>query len=146
MKKTMTKILLVMLPIMAVALATTRDSVQVINTVTAQAVAGSYFDLLPTDTMPMAGPGAGICAILSGILAVIYLFSKKRGVLQGSKWCAFVGACFAVLPLFVRGEVMVIPNVGVPLLLMAQFVVCAISGKLPKEEKTEYQGPRLERH
>ena len=144
MKKTMTKILLVLLPVMAVALATTTDSVHMVNTVTAESVTGSYFDLLPTQTLPMAAPLAGMTAIASAILAVLYLFTKKTGLLQGSKWCAFAGASFAVLPMFVRGEVLVIPNVGVPIMLMCQFVVCAVARKLPEEEKTV--GPRLERH
>lgn len=144
MKKIMTKILVVLLPVMAVALATTTDSVHMVNTITGESMTGSYFELLPAQATRMAAPLSGMSAIASAILAALYLFVEKVGFLQGSKWCGFAGACLAVLPLFVRGETMLIPNVGVPILLMSQFVVCAIARKLPEEETAA--GPRLEQH
>ena len=147
MKKIMTKILLAVLPVLAVVLATTGDSVKIINRTTGEIAAASYFELLPEGTLQMAPHLAGICAAVTVLLIVVFLVNKNQKMLKGAKWCSFTGALFAVLPMFVKeGETLMLPNVGVPLFLMIEFFVCSMAEKMDLRSDKELNGPRLERH
>ena len=79
MKNKLTKILLVALPLMAVVLATTNNSVKLIDTVTGNTVTGSYFQMLNDSVMAVAPFYAAVGGILSMLLAVIFLatFAKR---------------------------------------------------------------------
>ena len=135
-----------MLPLMALILATTGDSVYLVNMTTGERTAGSYFTMLGNSPAAVCPVLAATCSIVSFAAAVIWLYVKKYGVLRISCWASFAGACLAVLPLAVRGQLMLLPNVLFPVLLMAHFILCAFSKKLNLEKREEPQGKRLERH
>ena len=146
MKNKLTKILLVALPLMAVVLATTNNSVKLIDTVTGNTVTGSYFQMLNDSVMAVAPFYAAIGGILSMLLAVIFLATHKKGMLQASRWAAFVGACLAVLPVVQRGEVIILPNVMMPIFLFADFILATFAKRWNLEKKDPVQAPRLEQH
>ena len=146
MKKKITKILLCMLPLMALILATTGDSVHLVNMTTGEKIAGSYFTMLGDSPVAVCPVLAATCSVVSFVAAVIWLYVKKYGVLRVSCWASFAGACLAVFPMEGRGQFMLLPNVLFPILLMFHFILCAFSKKMNLETKEEPQGNRLERH
>ena len=146
MKKKIAKILLFMLPFMALLLATTGNSVQMVNIATGEKVLGSYFVMLNDTTAAMCPVLAATCSILSLIAALIFVFSKKTGFLKTSAWISFAGACLAVIPVVAKSEFLILPHVLFPVLLLAHFVLCAFSKKLGLEQKEAPAAPRLERH
>lgn len=146
MKKTMMKILLVLVPFMAVVLATTNDSVRLVDMTTGEKVVGSYFAMLSEDPVAVCPSLAGTCGIVSLASAILYLIVKKRGFLKTSEWAAFAGACLAVIPVAARGDHLLLPNVFYPILLMIHFLVAAFSPNWNLEKKDLPQGRRLEQH
>ena len=146
MKKKIMKILLFVLPFMALILATTNNSVQLINMSTGEKVVGSYFTMLGNTTVSVCPVLAALCSVVSSVAAFVWLFAKKWGIMRVSAWASFAGACIAVIPVAVRGETLLLPNVIFPILLFVHFVISAFSQKLNFQEKEQPQGRRLERH
>ena len=146
MKNKITKILLVALPFMAVVLATTNNSVKLIEVATGETITGSYFQMLDDSVMAVAPFYAALGGIFSLLTAVIFVFSHKKGLLQASRWCAFVGACLAVLPVVQRGDVIILPHVMMPIFLFGDFVLATFAKRWDLEKKDPQQAPRLERH
>ena len=146
MKKKITKILLFVLPFMALILATTNNSVQLVNMTTGEKIVGSYFTMLGDSTAAVCPVLAAMASVVSSLMALIWLFKKNWSLMRISAWASFAGACIAVIPVAMRGENLLLPNVIFPILLFAHFVLCAFSKKLDFEAKEEPQGRRLERH
>ncbi len=146
MKKKMMKILLVLVPFMAVVLATTNNSVQMVNMTTGETVVGSYFGMLSEDPVAVCPFMAAFCGVIALLCAILYLIVKKKGFMKTSEWAAFAGACLAVVPVTAGGEQKLLPNVFFPILLMIHFLIAAFSSKWNLEEKEMPQGRRLERH
>lgn len=143
MKKQMiVKILLILLPVLAVGLATTADSVTVLNPQTGTITYYSYFDLLPVKNQQMVPVVAAVLALVSGILAAVYLGKKKIGAVKASGYVAFASAILACIPIVIRGDVLVIPNVGLPIFMLLHFGIARYAEKLPAEAK-EKKAPRL---
>ena len=143
-KQYILKAILILLPVLAVGLAMKGDSVMLIDSVTGVTQTYSYFDLVPGAAFPVAAPLAGLTAIVSGGCAMIYLFARRRSVLEVIRWTAFAGACVAVVPIVARGEVVMVPSVAVPILLLAEFVLGGILAKGFKEDKNAERPTRLE--
>ena len=147
MKTILTKILVAALPVMAAALATTGDSLKVVNQATGEMTQASYFTLLPEGTLQMAPHLAGICAVAAVLFAIVFLAMHKSGALKIVKWLSFAGALLAVLPMFIHepGQLM-LPHWGVPLLLMIEFFLCAVSEKKNLFAAAEPRARRLDPH
>lgn len=129
-KKALIRSLLILLPVLAVGLATTADSVTVFDTVTKQTQYFSYFDILPVKNLQMVTPVAALLAAASGILAALYLSGKKENVLKAVGYLALASACAAGIPPILREEIMVIPNVALPIFMILQYFVSSYVGKL----------------
>lgn len=132
-KQTIVKALLILLPVLAVGLATTMDSVTVFDPNTGVIEYYSYFDLLPVKNQSMIPVLAAVLALCSGILAAVFLGKKKEGCLKASGYVAFVSAIVACIPILIQGEQMVVPNVGLPIFMLVQFAVTRYAEKLPAE-------------
>ena len=145
MKKIITKIMLFVLPFMAVVLSTTGDSVQLIKMADGSKITGSFFVMLNDSTLAILPMLAATCGIVSCIAAALYLILKKKGIFKVTCWASFAGACLSVIPVAVRGESLLLPNVAFPILLFAHFIVCAFSKNMDLSKKDEPQGRRLER-
>ncbi len=143
-KKIILKSLLILLPVLAVGLATTVNSVTVFDTAAGTTQVYSYFDLIPVENMQMLPPLAAVLSLVSGILAAIFLGKKKEGFLKASSYVAFAAAAAAALPVALRGEVLVVPHVGLPIFMLMQYAAAYFVGreekaavkKLPKRKKT----------
>ena len=147
MKTILMKILVAALPVMAAALATTGDSLKLIDKSTGEMTTASYFTLLPEGTLQMGPHLAGICAVAAVLFAIVFLALHKNGAIKTVKWLSFAGACFAVLPLFIHeGNQLMLPHWGVPLLLMIEFFLCAVSEKKNLFAAAEPRARRLDPH
>ncbi len=140
-KKKFLDILLILMPILAVGLATTVDSVTVFDTATGQTEYYSYFDILPVTNLQMIPALAAMLSGLSGILAAVYLAKKNVGMRKASGWCAMGAACAAAIPTVVRGSVLVIPNVALPIFMLIQYLV-AVTGLKKTNSDDENRSPR----
>ena len=133
-KNTILKSLLILFPVLAVGLATTPDSVMVFDTLTAETQYFSYFDVLPVVNLQMVTPMAALLSAFSGILAAVYLAKKKSNILKVSGYAAVASACLAAIPVVVRGDVMVLPNVALPIFMLMQYLISSMMKKAEKEE------------
>ena len=128
-KQTLIRSLLILLPVLAVGLATTTDSVTVFATVTGTTEYYSYFDPASAANLQMLLPLAATMCLVSGILAAVYLGKKSMRCLKISGYVAFAAAAVASIPIMVRGEVLVIPNMGVPVFMLLHYVVAYFFAK-----------------
>ncbi|MBR6594999.1 MAG: hypothetical protein IKK72_00240 [Oscillospiraceae bacterium] len=140
-KNVMVKLVLLLLPVMAVVLATTGNSVKVFDITTETVQSYSYFTALPVENMQMLTPLAAMLAVVTLVLAVIYMIAEKRWCVQGIRYTAALSTCAAAAPNLIRRDVLVMPNVLLPILMAVVFVVANIVRKKPEEKPT---GERLE--
>lgn len=141
-KQTLMKIFLVLMPVLAVGLATTKDSVLVYHPTWCMMQAYSYFDLLPVGVLQSVTPLAAVLCVLVGGFAIGFVITGKKWCINAVKIIAFSAACLAVLPVLLPSDTKVLPNVGVPIFMMVEFVLAHIMGKM-EPGKTKKQGPRL---
>lgn len=144
-KETAQKLFLIILPVLAVALAATGNSVTVFQPLTSTTVYGSYFDLIPeAGNCQILPPLAACLALASLVLSILYLVMGKQGQLKGAMWTALLSAVAAAVPVVLDESVVVLPNVLLPLLMCAQAALAYTAGKLPKENQNNH-GRKLER-
>lgn len=136
-KQKILKLLLIVLPVMAVGLATTVDSVMVFDSNADSIQYYSYFSLIPGLGVQMVLPLAAILCIVTTVLAVAAVALKKTGCVAAVKWTAFAAATAAVVPVLLRGETVVVPNVLLPVLMVAEFVTAFFLNKSNVPEPRE---------
>lgn len=136
-KQTILKSLLILLPILAVGLATTRDSVLVFDTVSGITEYYSYFDMIPTENLQAVPATAAMLSLVSGVLGAMYILKKREWCLTGILVAALGSSCAAVVPTVQQGVVRVVPNVGLPIFMLINCLVAYHFLKHPekKEEK-----------
>jgi len=142
-KRTILKSLLILLPVLAVGLATAMDSVLVFDTVSGETQYYSYFDLIPVTNLQMVPPLAALCSVLSGILAAIFLGKKKDSLRKASGYAALAALFLAAIPPVLQSQVKVLPNVGLPIFMAMQYGVAWYLGKKPDVQETPAQKNRL---
>lgn len=143
-KQTMQKVFLVLLPILAVGLATTRDSVTVLDTRAGVTEFYSYFEMLPEGALRMLTPLAAVLSLASGVLAGLYAAVSKEWAVKGVFGTAFCAATAAALPILMRGDILVVPNVFFPILMGAECILAYVMRKKPAKQEEE-KAPRLNR-
>ena len=144
MKKTIIlKSMLVLFPVLAVGLATTMDSVMVFDTISGTTSYFSYFDPVPVENIQMLPPLAATLCVISGILAAVYLGKNKMGCLKAAGYVAGAAAVAAAIPVTIRGDVLVVPNVALPIFMLAQYAVAYYVGKMPQKALNKKKAPRL---
>lgn len=134
-KETLMKILLILVPILAVGLATTNDSVMVFDSQAGTTEYYSYFTALPVGSFQMITPLAAILSLVSGLLAAVYVAGKKEKVLKGIMGVSFCAATAAALPILLSGDVKIVPNVGLPIFMFVQMFLAYIQMKNPGQEE-----------
>lgn len=144
MKKTaILKAFLILFPVLSVALATTVDSVTVLNTVTGEIQYYSYFDLLPVGNLQLITPITALLSAVSGVLAAIYMVKKRKTLLKAVGYTALASATLAAIPIILREEIMVIPNVALPIFMILEFCVTYLLGREKPEKMEKSKGQRL---
>lgn len=133
-KKVLMKVFLVLLPAMAVLLATTGDSVKVFDIPAGTVQTYSYFSLLPVSNMQMVTPLAAMLALAALVLALGYVITGKPWCIRGVFYTACASTCIAVFPNLLRQDVMVMPNVLLPILMAVLAVLANLAGKKPGQK------------
>jgi len=144
-KTAILKALLIVFPVLAVGLATTVDSVTVLNTVTGEIQYYSYFDLLPVGNLQLITPITALLSALSGVLAAVYMVKKRKALLKSVGYTALASATLAAIPVILREEIMVIPNVALPIFMILEFCVTYLLGRETPERMEKSKGQRLSR-
>ena len=144
-KKILLKALLIVFPILAVGLATTMNSVTVFNTVTGETQYYSYFDALPVTNLQMITPLTALMAALSGILAAVYMATKRHVLLKTVSYAAMASAVAAAIPMLVREEILVLPNVGLPIFMMAEYCIAYYMSKENPEKTGKGKNKKLKK-
>lgn len=142
-KRRFLNLFLIILPVMAGVLATTRDSITVFYSTTGELAYYSYFDLIPGMELALVLPLAAIGCILCAILAIAALALKRERCVATVKWLSLAAATLAVIPVLYRGETLVVPNVLLPLLMLGEFAVAFFLGR--EKETHEKKERRLEK-
>ncbi len=145
-KQTIAKSLLILLPFLAVGLATTTDSVTVFDSQTGETVYYSYFALVSQlPNLQILPPLAAMLSLASGICAAIWLAKKKEWSLKGTFGASFAAATAAVIPVMVQGQVKMVPHVALPIFMIVQCLVAYNYMKHPEkaEEEKKAKGKRL---
>ena len=143
-KKKVWLVLLIALPILASGFAGMPNAVHVWDEAMETVQYYTYFDLLPEGAVRVATPAAGTLTCAAGVMAIFYAVTKKGYALTGILAASFFGALAAVLPIMFRRELLVMPNVAVPILLGAECIFAYDMKKRhdPAEEK-KARAPRL---
>lgn len=143
-KQTILKSILLLLPILAVGLATTTDSVMVFDSVSGTMEYYSYFDPLPYGALQMITPLAAVLSGISGILAAVYLGKKSQKCLKGVSIVSMAAAIVAVVPILLSGDVKIVPNVGLPIFMLAEYCFAYYHQKKnePKENQEKLSARR----
>ena len=144
-KQILIKSMFLLLPVLAVGLATTKDSVMVFDPAAGSTEYFSYFDQLPVAQFQLLLPLVGMLCAVVGILAVIYLVSKKNRFLRSSSFAALAASAMAVLPMVIAADVKVVPNVGVPVLMFVHYVMAYHWSGEGQKQLQEKEGRRLKR-
>ena len=129
------KILLILMPILSVGLATTVDSVIVFDSAAGTTEYYSYFDLIPGSSFAILMPLAAILSVVCGILAAILLVKKNRKMLKGIWACSLCSAICAALPILLKGDTIVSPNVGLPIFMMVECYIAYMMINQPQPEQ-----------
>ena len=142
-KKVLLLSLVMVLPVLALGLAITADSVMLFDTVTGETQYYGYFDILPVAKLSMITPLAGLLAAAGGIAAALYMARKKKGALKAAGYLSLAAAALAAIPNVMRDQILVIPNVLFPILLLLEYAVTYYLGKEKIEEKEKKTHDRL---
>ena len=144
-KRAILKSLLILLPILAVGLATTGDSVLVFDAQAGVTEYYSYFDLVPVTNLQMLPPLAAMMSLVSGVLAAVWLVKKKEWSLEAIFWCSIIAACVASIPTVMQGTVKVVPNVGLPLFMVINWLVAGYIRKHPEQKEEKKPARRIKK-
>lgn len=144
-KKNYWSIALVLLPLIAVVLAGMPNAVTVYEkTGTDAAVTCSFFTLIEDVSTGVCLPYAGIFGALCFGLAVIYLVRKNAGMLKWILGSAFVSVTLAVVPILAESEVVLLPNMLIPVLMGVEALLAFGVMKSPAaQEKAKPKEQRL---
>lgn len=141
-KQAFLKSFLILLPVLAVGLATTGDSVVVLDTQTGSVEHYAYFDMLPLETVAAIPALAGTLSGLAGILGIMHFANRKGWCLKGILWVSLFSACAASIPIVMQGVVRVMPNVGLPVFMLVNCLIAHILLK-DSEKAVGKKAPRL---
>ena len=68
------------------------------------------------------------------------IVKKNRKMLKGIVGCSFCAATLAVLPIMLHGDVVIVPNVGLPIFTMGDCFLAYMMLKKPQfEEESRHQ-------
>lgn len=136
-KQALMKSLLILLPILAVGLATTADSVMVFDPASGITEYYSYFELLPHGVFQLITPLAAVLCLVAGILAAVYLGKKSQKCLKGVMLLSMAAAIVAALPILLSSDVKIVPNVGLPIFMLLEYAAAYYQQKQTEENKPQ---------
>lgn len=138
-QKTITKLLLVILPLVAVVLAGMANAVTVCTVSETETLVTycSFFTYVEDVQAAICMPFAGICGAIVFGMAVLYLVKPADLWLTGITVTAFASLSLAVLPIVFRAQTYMVPNMWVPILMGVESMTAygILKTPMPEEEK-----------
>lgn len=138
-QKTITKLLLVALPLVAVVLAGMANAVTVCVATETETLLTycSFFTYVEDVQAAICMPFAGICGAVAFGMAVLYLAKPADRWLTGITLAALASMSLAVLPLVFRADTYMVPNMWVPILMLVESMIAygILKTPMPEEEK-----------
>ena len=141
-------LLILAVPLLAMIIAGTPDSVAVFE-LTAEGLASgepvycSYFTLIEDVSTGVCLPFAGVLGSVGFGLAVLYMVTGKEMMLKGVFGCCFGAMTLAVIPVMVQVDAFLLPNAVVPLLLGINCILAYAKMKKPQVKEETEKGKRL---
>lgn len=144
-KETVFDGLLIGLPALAIILASGEKSVRIFERATNTDTYQSYFNLLPENCFQLSTVLAMGLAIFAMIFGIAHMVSKDKKWFRGIYLTTFASVFAAEIPTLLQAELMVLPNILVPILLIADCAIAYSRMKKPGDaEKKKPQGQRLQ--
>ena len=128
-KKVLLKVFLPLLPVMALMLATTGDSVTVYNIPAETVETFSFFPVEMVSNLQLCTVLAAVLAVVALIFAVIYDISEKRWSIRTVFYTACAATFASACPVLVRGDIVVVPHVIFPVMMAVVSVLAYFTGK-----------------
>ena len=133
------------MPAAAIAVASGNKSVRIIDRTAGVETYQSYFDLLPESCFQISTILAMGLAIFALIFGIVYVVKKDPKWFKAIYLLTFASVFAAEIPTLMQGELLVLPNVLVPVLLIVDCVLAYGKMKKPqKEEKKKAPANRLQ--
>ena len=144
-KETLMDGLLIGLPAVAIVLASGEKSVRILERATKITTYQSYFDLLPESCFQLSTVLAMGLAIFALIFGIVHMVTKDVKWYKSIYLLTFASVFAAEIPTLMQGELLVLPNILVPILLIADCAIAYSRMKKPDtQEKKKVQGQRLQ--
>ena len=137
------RIALVLLPMIATMLAGMGTSVAVYAP-GAEVAYCSFFTYIEDVPSSIAMPFAILAGAATFGMALLYQVKKTAFWVKSMVVCSMACATLSVLPLILRTEVYMIPNMWVPILMLVTCLLANYEAKHPQEE-SKPKGKRLEK-
>lgn len=125
-KRTIWKLTLIFLPFFAMMAAGTPSAVTVYNTADSTVACCSFFTLVEGAGMGICLPLAAICCGLCLAFAAAHWLMEKRWQRKAVLGTSFAAMTLAVLPIVIRSEIVLLPNMMVPILMGAECLIAWI--------------------
>ena len=133
------------LPAAAIAVASGNKSVRIIDRTAGVETYQSYFDLLPESCFQISTVLAMGLAIFALIFGIVYVVKKDPKWFKSIYLLTFASVFAAEIPTLMQSELLVLPNVLVPVLLIVDCVLAYGKMKKPqKEQKKQAPANRLQ--
>lgn len=143
-KNTLTKVALIVLPVLSLMAASAANSVTIYNVEAQTTAYCSYFTLVEDLALGICLPIAALLCGITLMLASLSVLAKKDGLMRPISVTSFIAMCCAVVPLLYKADpnILVVPHVAVPI---AMGITCLVANMLcHKQPKTEEpKGQRL---
>ena len=144
-KETVFNALFVGLPAAAIVLASGNKSVRIYDRAADVSTYQSYFDLLPENCFQISTILAMGLAIFALIFGIVHVVTKETKWFKSIYLLTFATVFAAEIPTLMQNELLVLPNVLVPVLLIADCAIAYSRMKKPQQEaKKKESGNRLQ--
>ena len=144
-KNTLYNILLIACPAAAIVIASGPRSVRIFDRAANVSTYQSYFDLLPENAFAISTVLAMGLAIFALIFAIAYVVTHNAKHLKAIYLITFASVFVAEIPTLMQNELLILPNVSVPILLIVPCAMAYSRMKKPQQEqKKKEQGQRLQ--
>ena len=134
-KETILNALFIGLPAAAIVLASGNKSVRIYDRAADVSTYQSYFNLLPENCFQISTILAMGLAIFALIFGIVYVVSKDVKWFKSIYLLTFASVFAAEIPTLMQNELLVLPNVLVPVLLIADCAIAYSKMKKPQQEQ-----------
>lgn len=146
-KRTVWSVVLMVLCILSLMVASNPTAVTVFRTGDTVAKHYSFFQRVVEVPIAICLPYSAISNGIALMLSVAYLIRKKNHWLKWIMGFSFASMTLAVLPLILRTEPVVLPNMVHPLAMCTTCVMAYVLSRTTKDKEEDFpKGERLQSH